>query len=57
MLKLEVPIEEIPFKQKATALGRIFAGCLQEEFGDAVPNATITIYVKQPKSVEQDTGD
>ena len=50
---MQTPVDQITFEQQAEQLGRVFANCVQKEFEDILPNATITIYLKQPKSYEQ----
>ena len=54
---MQVPINQISFEQQAKELGRVFAGCVQEEWKGILPNATITIYLKHPKSHEQGAGE
>ena len=54
---MQVPIEQISFEDQIKELSRVLAGCIREEFEDDLPNATVTIYVKQPKSGEQGTGE
>ena len=53
---MQVPVEQISFEDQIKELGRVFAGCVREEFEDDLPNATVTIYVKHPKRGEQGTG-
>ena len=50
---MQVPIEQISFEQLTTELGRVFADCFREEFENILPDATITIYVKQLKTYER----
>ena len=54
---MQTPVDQITFEQQAEQLGRVFANCVQKEFEDILPNATITIYLKQPKSYEQGGGE
>ena len=54
---MQVPIDQISFEQQVKESGRVFADCVREEYEDALPNATTTIYVKHPKSNEQGGGE
>ena len=48
-----MPIEQISFANQIKELSTVFADCVREEFEDDLPNATITIYVKQPISANK----
>lgn len=54
---MQVPIDQISFEQQVGELGRVFADCTRKEFEDVLPNATVTIYVKQPKCNDQGGGE
>ena len=54
---MQVPIDQISFEQQIKELSRVFADCAREEFEGVLPNATITLYVKQPKSYGEGQGE
>ena len=54
---MQVPIEQISFEDQVKELSRVLARSVREEFEDDLPNATVTIYVKQPKSGDQGQGE
>ena len=53
---MQVPIEQISLEDRIKELSRVFAGCVRAEYEGVLPNATVTIHVKQHKSGERGEG-
>lgn len=50
---MQVPPERILTEQRLNHLGSIMADCIKELYKDSLPNATFTVYMKNPKSDDQ----